>query len=340
MTDCPECGSNGKTVKPVTVEALVTGQHFIRGDWWFCDSPDCEVVYFSDDGGTFSKDELTVPVGVKETTGERPLCYCFGHSVASIKDELRTKGNSDALQDIRAKMKEPGCSCETMNPSGSCCLGSVGNGIEVAKSELPVNRMGTVTKVGTVLSAIMASSCCWLPLVLLAFGISGAGVAATLETYRPLFIVVTVAFLGTAFYLTYRPQKSDSCCAGERRPTGQRFSKAMLWLVTVLAGGFLFFPNYVDSIVGGHSSVSEGMDTTVFHIEGMSCEGCAAVLQSSLADVPGVKAVTVDFTTKQAIVATEACCPLPREAIKAKVEVTGFSVLPASPMLVPENEAK
>ncbi len=36
MTDCPECGSNGKTVKPVTVEALVTGQHFIRGDWWCC----------------------------------------------------------------------------------------------------------------------------------------------------------------------------------------------------------------------------------------------------------------------------------------------------------------
>ena len=41
-----------------------------------------------------------------------------------------------------------------------------------------------IAKIGTLLSAIMASACCWLPLVVLAIGVSGAGIAATLEAYR------------------------------------------------------------------------------------------------------------------------------------------------------------
>lgn len=73
-------------------------------EYRFCGSQDCDVVYFAD-GQVFTKSNLKVQVGVKEVSGERPLCYCLGHSVASIKKELRTKGRSDALDDIRAKMK-------------------------------------------------------------------------------------------------------------------------------------------------------------------------------------------------------------------------------------------
>jgi len=105
--------------------------------WRFCDSHDCDVVYFSEQGDTtFTELQLKVSVGVKETSGERPLCYCFGHSVASIKDELRIKGRSNALEDVRQKMDDPGCLCETKNPSGSCCLGSVAKGVKIAKEEL------------------------------------------------------------------------------------------------------------------------------------------------------------------------------------------------------------
>jgi hypothetical protein len=221
--------------------------------WRFCDSRECDVVYFVEEGDTtFTRPQLKVAVGVKETAGERPLCYCFGHSVASIKQELLAKGRSDALDDIRCRMKNLGCRCQVTNPSGSCCLGSVARGIEIAKEELGMNvsqnaqpdavpvvsaasRGEKVAKIGTVISAIAASSCCWLPLVLLAAGVSGVGIAATLETYRPLFIVVTFGFLAAAFYFTYRPRKGaatgeHACCVAkpsEKRgdccaPSGRR----------------------------------------------------------------------------------------------------------------------
>ncbi len=160
--NCPTCGQKAKRVGTATLASLLKtefatpfggavssccqngasrsyGCSAAAGDtgWRFCDSPDCDVVYFSETSDqVFTKAQLKVPVGVKETSGERPLCYCFGHSIASIKQELKTKGRSDAIGDIRAKMKDPGCHCESSNPSGSCCLGSVTRGIQIAQQEL------------------------------------------------------------------------------------------------------------------------------------------------------------------------------------------------------------
>ena len=105
--ECPSCTKKAKRVNSVTLGALlsdefagpfkVVGHSCCASDgegctsvqedtgWRFCDSTDCDVVYFSEDGDTaFTKSQLRVSVGVKETTGERPLCYCFKHSVASL----------------------------------------------------------------------------------------------------------------------------------------------------------------------------------------------------------------------------------------------------------------
>lgn len=161
-----------------------------------------------------------------------------------------------------------------------------------------------VAKIGTVLSAIMASSCCWLPVLLLAVGVTGAGIASALEAYRPLFMVITFGFLGMAFYFTYRPkhaalEQADGsspttapadCCAspaaeapladGCALPTRKlRFNmmalnKAMLWAVTVLAIVFLFFPQYLTALIGaGNDTITADMTRSVLRIEGMTCEG-------------------------------------------------------------------
>lgn len=201
-----------------------------------------------------------------------------------------------------------------------------------------------IAKVGTVISAIMASACCWLPLVLLAVGVSGAGIAATLEAYRPLFIVVTFGFLGAAVYFTYRPKKAvaeggHGCCAAEAtsgaacsapatkgRFSIMAFNKVMLWGVTVLAVAFLFFPSYVGALLGtgNENAVTNEMNQAVIKVEGMTCEGCATTVAQAIRGVRGVRAVTVSYETREAIVGTERSQQVPKVEILAALQKAGY----------------
>lgn len=381
---CPSCHTKAKRVGLTTIRSLLKpgfadqfdeslGGDCCAGDvgcgtpsedtgWRFCDSTDCDVVYFSETTGQqFGRSDLAVAVGVKESSGERPLCYCFGHSVASIKAEMTSKGRSDAIEDIRSRMKDPGCFCETSNPSGSCCLGSVTQGIRIAKVETEMNAADIqsptasvksstgkgekLAKAGTLVSAVMASACCWLPLVLLAVGVSGAGIAATLEAIRPLFMVVTFGFLGAAFYFTYRPRKTaavaggdccatepaagDNCCApaGTRRFTMQTMNKVVLWVVTVLAVASLAFPSYVGVLFGDNDAavVTPDMKQAVFKIDGMTCEGCSVTVAKAISGVDGVAGVEVSYEKREALVGVKQGAAIPESGILAALKQAGYS---------------
>ena len=132
---------------------------------------------------------------------------------------------------------------------------------------------------GTIVSAIIASSCCWLPPILLLMGISSAGMFKAFESYRYLFTAVTFGFLGMAFYFTYRPRRAaagvEDCCAptGKRRFNMMAMNKVMLWGVTVMAVVFLFFPNYVSGLFADKKVVTDDMQQCMLVIEGMHCEG-------------------------------------------------------------------
>ena len=54
----------------------------------------------------------------------------------------------------------------------------------------------------SIVSAFIASICCVGPLVFALLGLGGAGLLVKFEPYRPYFVAVTVALLGTGFYLT------------------------------------------------------------------------------------------------------------------------------------------
>ena len=145
------------------------------------------------------------------------------------------------------------------------------------------NRGERIAKAGTLVSAIMASSCCWLPPLLLIFGVSSAGMIAAIEEYRPFMMVVTFSFLGMAFYFTYRPKKvaagQEDCCApaassGRRRFNMVTMNKVMLWAVTAVAIVFLFFPQFVTGMLASDTGeFTADMDRTTVKIAHMTCFG-------------------------------------------------------------------
>ncbi len=105
-------------------------------------------------------------------------------------------------------------------------------------------RQGLIA-VGGILGAIMAASCCILPLALFSLGITGAwiGNLAALTPYQPIIIPITAGFLGYGYYLVYwKPKKvcaDGSACA---RPLPNRIVKSALWVATVLVAAAVAFP--------------------------------------------------------------------------------------------------
>ncbi len=76
---------------------------------------------------------MKVKATVKDNGLDVHVCYCFDYTRQSILDEINKTGDTRALEDIKAKMKSPGCFCETSNPQGGCCLGNVTAWIKEAK---------------------------------------------------------------------------------------------------------------------------------------------------------------------------------------------------------------
>jgi len=103
---------------------------------------------------------------------------------------------------------------------------------------------GKGTLIASVLTAIGASVCCVAPLVLLALGISGTWISTltALEPLRPLFIGLTLLFLGLSFrkvYLNPQPCVPGTPCTDPRTIKRQR---SMFLVVTVLALALLAVP--------------------------------------------------------------------------------------------------
>lgn len=131
---CPACGQKGRQVDTITIKAMlkVSLMAVQETPYLFCPTAACPVIYFSIDGNqSFSKDQVRVPVHQKEPDDETvPVCYCFGHSPASIQAELRATGHRTVIEEINRGLKTKQCACEIRNPQGSCCLGNVRRVVE------------------------------------------------------------------------------------------------------------------------------------------------------------------------------------------------------------------
>ena len=126
---CRVNGVRSKQVDMLTVKSLVRQLPLGMPDtqYYFCDSSDCEVVYFPLDtkAPLFRRGDLIVRIGAKETVDPIPVCYCFGFTRKDIENEIAETGRSTVADRIKTEVNAGNCACEVKNPSGKCCLGDV-----------------------------------------------------------------------------------------------------------------------------------------------------------------------------------------------------------------------
>lgn len=102
-------------------------------------------------------------------------------------------------------------------------------------------------------SALGASTCCVLPLVLVTLGVGGAWVAQLreLERFYYVFAGIALAAFGYAFYRLYlRPAPAcapDTACA---TPATRRRQRIAFWTTLVLAKALVLSPFYAPYLLG------------------------------------------------------------------------------------------
>ncbi len=102
-------------------------------------------------------------------------------------------------------------------------------------------------------SALGASTCCVLPLVLVTLGVGGAWVAQLreLERFYYVFVALALAAFGFAFYRLYlRPAPAcaaDTTCAS---PAVRRRQRIAFWVTLVSAKALVLSPFYVPYLLG------------------------------------------------------------------------------------------
>src|SRR5437867_8575084 len=104
---------------------------------------------------------------------------------------------------------------------------------------------------GGVAAAVASTLCCAGPLVAVALGLSGAGLAATFVPLRPYFVVGTVLALGFGFIVLRREERRacepGTLCAS---PIARRRMKRALWIATAISIPLLAFPWWSKLVLG------------------------------------------------------------------------------------------
>lgn len=193
-------------------------------------------------------------------------------------------------------------------------------------------HIGLWAAVAAVISAVLSSACCWLPLLLILFGMSAAGVSGFFDDYRLYFLSATALLLATGFYFVYfRKEKCEpgTACAVPN-PRLVRFNKVMLWIATAVILLFALFPNYFGILTGsGNSEAAENANADEsrivrLQIAGMTCQACAVHAQKTLSRVAGVSSAKVSYKLKAASLTVPADDEVPREAILNAISRIGY----------------
>lgn len=196
------------------------------------------------------------------------------------------------------------------------------------------DRTGMVAAGGSVVSAALASACCWLPWVLITIGLSAGGVSWWMGGLRKTFLGVAVVFLGAGFYRLYlrKPAcKSGSAC-GDGKPNTGWLNHVMFWGAVGAVIYLSLYPHHYSGRRIDHKPVAQAATndvntgTIIIPIEGMTCPTCARRIENELAEVPGVVNASVSFPENRAMVSVDSSSPPSRESLIEVLARIGYKV--------------
>lgn len=123
MTACPDCKKEGLEVERITVASHVKEICWPLGNeqYFHCDDPDCEVIYFTASGSRIlRRTDVKSRVTFKEKTSPRPLCYC---KQVTEEDMIHAiEGGATSMDEVMAATGIGGGGhCKITNPAGRCC---------------------------------------------------------------------------------------------------------------------------------------------------------------------------------------------------------------------------
>ena len=107
----------------------------------------------------------------------------------------------------------------------------------VAMTDVRARHAQNLVAAGGLVSAVAATSCCIVPLLLFSLGVSGAwiGNLTRLAPYQPVFVALTLACLGCGYWLVWRARRT-ACAEGAAcsRPLPNRVVTIALVTATLL----------------------------------------------------------------------------------------------------------
>lgn len=111
------------------------------------------------------------------------------------------------------------------------------NEITECTDEQPTTNKEGFYAAGGLIGALLASSCCIIPFLLLSLGVGGAwiGNLTALARYQPIFLTIAISLLAAGFWKVYRKPKKicapGSYCA---TPASSRMIRIALWMAAML----------------------------------------------------------------------------------------------------------
>ncbi len=282
---CSKCHNKGIAVSSETLTSLVKedilNQMKSKEGFYFCNSSECNVVYFNNDANyNISKEDIKIRVGLKEKESPKPVCYCFDWTEERILQQIEENGDTNAVEDITSKVKAGLCDCLHNNPKGRCCLGDVKEVIKRGKQSLLAGKKKasfmSFPIFGSIVATLAAQVCCTGPLILALAGMGTTGLFVKFHYLRPYLMALSLLLLGSAFYVVYI------------KKWGTTFVKTLLWLAVFVFIGSAYLPKILYFIKNNNTAVSSSDSSAVLKVSGMSCEGCEIHIETELKKLLGI----------------------------------------------------